>query len=37
MKSMQLENGRLAMMAFTPPAVGRYLPGSLPGVSALPR
>lgn len=40
MKSMQLKelkNGRLAMMAFMSCVVGHYLPGSVPGVSALPR
>mmetsp|Transcript_23839 Transcript_23839/g.49001 ORF Transcript_23839/g.49001 Transcript_23839/m.49001 type:complete len:484 (+) Transcript_23839:77-1528(+) len=40
MKSMQLKelkNGRLAMMAFMSYVVGHYLPGSVPGVSALPR
>ncbi|CAJ1431764.1 unnamed protein product [Effrenium voratum] len=40
MKSMQLKelkNGRLAMMAFMSCVVGHYVPGSVPGVSALPR
>ncbi|CAJ1331844.1 unnamed protein product [Effrenium voratum] len=40
MKSMQLKelkNGRLAMMAFMSCVVGHYLPGSVPGVSALPQ
>ena len=38
MKGMQLKeikNGRLAMMAFMSCVVGHYLPGSVPGVSAL--
>ena len=37
MQVKELKNGRLAMMAFMSQVVGHYLPGSVPGVSALPR
>ena len=37
MQLKELKNGRLAMMAFMSCVVGHYMPGSVPGVSALPR
>ena len=37
MQLKEIKNGRLAMMAFMSCVVGHYLPGSVPGVSALPR
>ena len=37
MQLKEIKNGRLAMMAFMSCVGGHYLPGSVPGVSALPR